>query len=105
MAQKTIAGTTIEVNEEGFMTNHAQWTREIGAAIAKEEGIAELNDRHWQVIAFLQKHVAENGTAPTIRRVTNGGGFPTKEFYDLFPGGPLKKACKIGGLLKPVGCI
>ncbi len=45
------------------------------------------------------------GKAPTIRRLKNAGGIPTKELYALFPGGPLKKASKIAGLLKPASCI
>jgi TusE/DsrC/DsvC family sulfur relay protein len=105
MAQKILAGSTIDVNDEGYLANRAQWSREIGIEIAKEEGIAALTDRHWQIIAFLQKFVDEHGALPTIRRIVNAGGFATKEFYDLFPGGPLKKAAKIGGLPKPESCI
>jgi tRNA 2-thiouridine synthesizing protein E len=105
MAQKNLAGRTVDVNDEGYMTDRPQWSREVGIEIAKEEGIAVLTDRHWQIIAFLQKFVDEHGALPTIRRITSAGGFATKEFYDLFPGGPLKKAAKIGGLPKPESCI
>ena len=105
MGEKTIAGKTVQVNDEGFMTDHSQWDREIAAEIAKEEGIGELTDAHWKVIDFLQKDFAENGTMPSLRRVTKAGGVPTKELYALYPGGPLKKSSKIAGLLKPESCV
>ena len=45
MATKVIAGKTVQVNDEGFMTNPAEWTKEMAPEIAKEEGIAELTRR------------------------------------------------------------
>jgi TusE/DsrC/DsvC family sulfur relay protein len=105
MAQKNFAGRIIDVNDEGYLTDRSQWTRELAQEIATEEGLVLLSDRHWQIIAFLQKYVDENSALPTIRRLTSAGGFATKEFYDLFPGGPLKKAAKIAGLPKPASCI
>ncbi len=105
MPTADIAGVTVDVNEEGYMTNPSHWTREIGAAIAAELGIAEMTDGHWKVIDFLQKDYTEHGQMPTIRRVKNAGGIPTKELYDLYPNGPLKKASKIAGLPKPASCV
>ena len=105
MGQKEIAGKTVQVNEEGYMTNPEEWNREIAAAIAVEEEIGELSDGHWKVIEYLQKEFKENGALPSLRRVTKSGGIPTKELYALFPGGPLKKSSKIAGLKKPASCV
>ncbi|MGA2532525.1 MAG: TusE/DsrC/DsvC family sulfur relay protein [Candidatus Aminicenantales bacterium] len=105
MPQKQFGNVTVEVDAEGFMTSQAQWTRDIAAAIAKEEGIAELTPAHWKVIEFMQKEFKETGQAPTIRRLNKTGVAGTKELYDLFPGGPGKKAAKIAGLKKPEGCV
>ena len=55
MATKVIAGKTVQVNEEGFMTNPAEWNKEIAVEIAKEEGIAELTEAHWKVIDFCRQ--------------------------------------------------
>lgn len=104
MSVKKVAGVDIEVNEEGYMTKPDQWTKAIAVELAKEEGIT-LSDPHWKVIDFIRKDGTENGTAPNIRRMTKVGGIPTKELYDLFPGGPAKKAAKISGYPKPHGCI
>jgi tRNA 2-thiouridine synthesizing protein E len=105
MPKKEIAGVSVDVNEEGYLTDSSQWNREIAIAIAKCEGIAILNDFHWQVIEFLQKDFEEKGTLPTIRRINKTGGISTKELYEYFPDGPLKKASKIAGLPKPQSCV
>jgi tRNA 2-thiouridine synthesizing protein E len=105
MATKTIAGIEVQVNEEGFLTNPAEWTKEIAVEIAKEEGIVELTDAHWKVIDFCRTNAADNGAAPTLRGITNGSGVSTKELFGLFPKGPAKKVAKIAGLGKPEGCV
>ena len=103
MAQKEVAGVTIDVNEEGYMTDGSQWTKDIAVAIAKEEEIV-LADGHWEIIDFLRNDAA-SGKQPTIRRMKKVGGIDTKKFYELFPNGPLKKATKIAGLPKPASCV
>jgi tRNA 2-thiouridine synthesizing protein E len=40
-----------------------------------------------------------------MRKVGTSGVTDIKEFYALFPGGPLKKATKIAGIPKPVSCV
>jgi tRNA 2-thiouridine synthesizing protein E len=104
MATKNIAGIEVQVNDEGFLTNPAEWTKEIAVELAKEEGI-ELTEAHWKVIDFCRSAAADNGAAPTLRAITNGSGVSTKELFGLFPKGPAKKVAKISGLGKPEGCV
>jgi len=105
MTQRLLGNATVDVDAEGFMTDPGQWTREVAAAIAREEGIAELTPAHWKVIEYMQKEFKETGQAPSIRRINKAGVVSTKELYQLFPGGPAKKAAKIAGLKKPEGCV
>jgi tRNA 2-thiouridine synthesizing protein E len=105
MASKVIAGKTVEVNEEGFLVNPDEWTKEIAAEFAKEEGIAELTEAHWKVIDFSRESAGSTGAAPTLRAITSGSGVTTKELFSLFPKGPAKKVAKIAGLGKPEGCV
>jgi len=105
MAQKQYGAATVDVDDEGFLADFTQWTREVAAAIAGDEGVAELTPAHWKVIEFMQKEFKENGQAPSIRKLNKSGVISTKELYDLFPGGPAKKAAKISGLKKPEGCV
>ena len=104
MPTKMIAGKTVQVNDEGFMTNPAEWTKEIAVEIAKDEGIAELSADHWKVIDFCRANAA-GGAAPTLRQITTGSGVSTKEMFGLFPKGPAKKVARISGLGKPEGCV
>jgi len=105
MPQKQYGTVAVNVDDEGYLTDFSQWTRDVAAAIAKEEGIAELAPAHWKVIEFMQKEFKENGQVPSIRRLNKSGVVTTKELYELFPGGPAKKAAKIAGMKKPEGCV
>lgn len=105
MATRTICGKTIQVNEEGFMTNPAEWDRDLAVELAHEEGIATLTDAHWAVIDFCRTSGAASGKAPTLRQITSGSGLSTKELFTLFPKGPAKKVARISGLGKPEGCV
>lgn len=104
MPQVGIAGETIDVNEEGYLTDPDQWTPDVAREIAQVEGI-ELTDKHWNVLEYLREQHAE-GTKLTIRRVGKSDVVDSvKDFYDLFPDGPLKKASKIAGIPKPASCV
>ena len=103
MATKNIAGVSVDVNEEGYLTESSQWTREIAIELAKEENI-ELTDKHFQVLEFLRKEY-QAGAQLTIRKVGKSGIVDIKGLYDLFPGGPLKKSSKIAGIPKPASCV
>jgi TusE/DsrC/DsvC family sulfur relay protein len=103
MATKNFAGVSVEVNDEGYMTDSSQWNKEVAAAIAAEEGI-ELTDKHFEVLEFMRGKVAEGATL-TIRGINKSGVVNAKEFYQMFPGAPLKKSTKIAGVPKPESCI
>jgi tRNA 2-thiouridine synthesizing protein E len=100
---REIAGSTIDVNDEGYLTDFSQWTREIGGELAREAGI-EMTDKHWEVIDFIQQSFRD-GTPLSIRSIGKRGPVSIKEFYELFPEGPLKKSSKIAGIPKPASCI
>lgn len=104
MPSKEIAGTTIDVNEEGFLTDRSQWNKDVAAALASEEGI-ELTDEHWKVIDFIESDFSEKQAIPGMRRMNKVGGIPTKDLYRLFPNGPIKKAARISGYPKPASCV
>jgi TusE/DsrC/DsvC family sulfur relay protein len=105
MPTQMIAGKNVQVNEEGYMTNPAEWTKEIAVELAKVEGLVELSPAHWKVIDFARQKAAESGASPTLRTITSNAGVTTKELFSLFPKGPAKKVAKIAGLGKPEGCV
>ena len=103
MAEKTFAGKTVEVTDEGYLVNRDDWTKEMAVEIAKEQGI-ELTDKHYEVLDYLRKESAA-GTSLSIRKVGKSGIVDIKGLYQLFPGGPLKYSSKYAGIPKPASCI
>lgn len=105
MPAMSYAGTAVTVNDEGFFTDPAQWREEMAPVIARQEGITELTERHWQVIKFMRHEYEAKGTGPTVRVLGKTSGVSVRELYQLFPKGPAKTAAKIAGIPKPRGCI
>jgi TusE/DsrC/DsvC family sulfur relay protein len=105
MTTTQIAGTSVELDPEGFLVHADQWNERIAAEIAAANGIPELTDRHWLVVRFMRERYLVTGSAPSIRSLGKESGVPVKELYELFPKGPAKLAAKIGGIPKPKGCI
>jgi dissimilatory sulfite reductase related protein len=105
MTMTLIADRSVDVDAEGFLTDPEQWNEQIARAIASDNGVPELTDRHWLVVRFMRERYLASGTAPSIRSLGKESGVPIKELYALFPKGPAKLAAKIGGIPKPKGCI
>jgi len=103
MAEKTLAGKTVQVSDDGYLVDSAQWTKEIASEMAKEENI-ELTEKHFEVLEYLRSEIAA-GNALSIRKVGKSGIVDIKELYSLFPGGPLKLSSKFAGIPKPTSCV
>ncbi len=103
MAQKTYAGVSVELNDEGYFTDPSQWTKEIAVDVAKQEGV-ELTDKHYEMLEYLRNKF-NNGDQLTIRGINKSGIVDVKTFYQMFPGAPLKKSTKIAGIPKPTSCV
>jgi len=101
--EAVVAGNTVNLTEDGYLVDLSQWTKEIGTELAKEEGI-EMTDRHWEVIKWIQEQVKADN-ALSVRGIKKSGVIDIKEFYALFPGGPLKLSTRIAGVPKPKSCI
>ncbi len=101
--EKTIANKTVNVNDEGYLTDFNQWDKDIAIELAKEKEV-ELTDKHWEVLSYLQDKY-KNEEALSIRGIKKSGILNIKEFYNLFPGGPLKISTLIAGIPKPKSCI
>ena len=100
-----------EVDEEGFLVDLKDWTKEIAEQMAEGDDVT-LTDEHWDVINFLRDYYEEYQVAPAVRVLTKAikkkfgkekGN--SKYLYELFPYGPGKQGCRFAGLPKPTGCI
>ena len=111
MGTLDVNGTSVEVDEEGYLEDLSSWTEEIATAMASAEDV-ELSDEHWDIIKFLREYYEEYQIAPAVRVLTKAVGKRlgkskgnSKYLYSLFPYGPGKQACKYAGLPKPTGCV
>lgn len=104
-------GKQIEVDEDGYLVNLDDWTKELAEYLASKDGIT-LDDARWEVINFLRDYYAKYQIAPMIKilvkeiaKVMGPEKGNTKYLYELFPDGPAKQACRYAGLPKPTGCV
>ncbi|MDX1432875.1 MAG: TusE/DsrC/DsvC family sulfur relay protein [Gammaproteobacteria bacterium] len=95
-------------DEEGYLVNPDEWSRELAVALAREESLV-LTDEHWTAIEFMRDYQAKNGITPDIRHVAKHLatrlGLDKKaakeRMFALFPYGYVKQACKIAGMKRP----
>ncbi|WP_395048909.1 TusE/DsrC/DsvC family sulfur relay protein [Flavobacterium sp.] len=102
--EKVIAGKSVDVDTNGYLTDLSQWNKEIAIEIGKEEGIDEVSDKHLEVLTYLQDQYKKD-VALTIRGVGKSGVVDIKQLYVLFPKGPLKISSKMAGIPRPKSCI
>lgn len=98
-----LAGIKVITTEDGYLEDFSLWNKEMGEEIAKNENI-EMTDRHWEVITWIQEQIKADKSL-SVRGIKKSGVVDIKEFYALFPGGPLKISTKIAGVPKPKSCI
>ncbi len=104
MPVTTIDNHTIHVNDEGFLTDPAEWSEDLAGSLAAQIGL-DLTDEHWKAIRFVREDFAVNNETATLRRMAVTGGIPTKSMFALFPQKPAKKLAYVAGLPKPRGCV
>lgn len=94
----------IEYSADGHLVDATRWTRALGEALAKLQGVT-LTDAHWAVLEAARADFAGTKASPNIRRLTQIAGVTTKDLYGLFPKAPGRTIAKIAGLPKPAGCL
>ncbi len=113
MAYLDFDGKKIEIDDEGYIQNADDWSKELAEFMAKADGV-ELTDDHWALIDFMKEYFAENGQAPSIRnvakKVASVCNLPNvragnKHMYVLFPKGPALMLVRYAGMSKPTGCV
>lgn len=101
----------VEFDAEGHLVDAEAWTREIACALAESRGV-ELGPLHWWLIDFVREHHRAYGTPPlmrvaiaALRQQAGVEDASSRTLYRLFPDGPIREACRYGGLPRPESCI
>ena len=101
---RSIAGREVALDAEGFFLDFKDWSEEAALALAREAGLAELDQAQWRIIRFLREYYAANGRAPLNRGLKTGLGLSLMEMEGLFPGGIKHGARRLAGLPNPRSC-
>jgi tRNA 2-thiouridine synthesizing protein E len=89
---------------DGYLLSMADWTPEIGQAMADEDGV-ELTDEKWDQIMKAREYYDDQAVVPPIRKFSKYIGVDQKVLFGLWKTGPMKPITKYGGLPKPTGCV
>ena len=103
----------VELDDEGYFVNPAEWNLGIAEELAKREQI-NLTDSHWGLIDAVREFYLTNHTHPSGNALVRWLGQHLNEkpadkrkdinqhLYELFPLGPDKQLAKLAGLPKPL---
>lgn len=111
MSTLTLGGRAIELDEDGYLVDLADWSAEVALALAATEEL-QLGPEHWEIIELLQAFYREFQLSPATRPLIKYTALklgPDKgnslHLNRLFKGTPAKLAAKLAGLPKPTNCL
>ncbi len=107
----SIEGCFPALSEQGFLVDMNDWSEEVARELARVNAIT-LTDAHWEIIFFIRGYYLQFKHLPNARVFTKAVAKQlgtdkgnSRYLQRLFPGGPLKYACKLAGLPKPPTCL
>ena len=95
-------GISVEVDEEGYLVNFADWNEKIACALAEREGILNqcpLTEERMIILKFLRGYYKNFNSFPIIQAVCKNVHQPKDCLNEQFTH-PIQ-AWKIAGLPKP----
>jgi tRNA 2-thiouridine synthesizing protein E len=99
-----INGKTIELDNNGNLTDPALWDEDVAKALAAMDNL-ELTQEHFDVLNYLRSEYFDNNGEQPMERMINKGmskiwgkKVSSKDLYLLFPGAPSKQGNRIAGL-------
>ncbi len=90
---------------EGFLRDHADWSREVAHRLADLNDLGPLSEDHWKVIEFVRKYYLQHQDGPPVVKIGKATGLSSKRICELFPCGVAKGAYRLAGLPRPIGCL
>ena len=87
------------VNYRGFLIDPADWDEEYAIYKAKELGMVELTQKHWELIGYLREQFTKTAEIPTDYETCEANHLELEDLEKLFPTGYHRGAVKISGLM------
>ncbi|MEN8135553.1 MAG: TusE/DsrC/DsvC family sulfur relay protein [Thermodesulfobacteriota bacterium] len=95
------AGKTINLDDEGFLTDSGDWNPEVAQALASREGLESLTDEQLMIINFMREYYQKFKAFPILnylcKNIHQSRGCVNEQFINP------DKAWKIAGLPKLSG--
>ena len=102
MSVTTLAGTTVQLDEDGHLAKPELWREEMAVELAARAGIQELTDEHWRVIRFVRQRYLNDERPPSCRIIAKHCDITGQELFRLFPRRrPVTLAANIAGVPAP----
>jgi TusE/DsrC/DsvC family sulfur relay protein len=93
------SGTTIKVDDEGYLINFDDWDENVACELAKREEVEYLAKDRMDILEFMRGYYKNFNSFPILDAVCKNVHQPKNCTYERFPD-PIK-AWKIAGLPKP----
>jgi dissimilatory sulfite reductase related protein len=88
-----------EFDGEGFLLDHNLWSEAMAQDLARQEGVGELSEQHWQLLHYIRERYLSLGALPNMRLVCRATGIPRHKVHHLF--GSCLSIWRIAGLPDP----
>ncbi len=106
-----IGARRVGVDPYGYLRNPADWDEATARALAQRAQL-RLEPAHWEVLHLLRRFYAHYGTTPNNRALVQylkqelgAEKGSSLRLLRLFPGSPVRLACRIAGLPRPAHCL
>jgi TusE/DsrC/DsvC family sulfur relay protein len=93
------SGIRIEIDDEGYLTDHCAWNPTVARALAEREDVGELTQEKLDIILFMREYYLHYHAFPLLRGVCRRVNQPKDCYQEAFMD-PLV-AWRIAGLPKP----
>lgn len=87
------------LDDDGLVKDFSWWSEGLARQLAREEGIADLSERHWRLIRAMRSEYDRLSGPPSVRSVCHRAGIDRKEVNALF--GYCLVAWRVAGLPNP----
>ena len=108
ISRLAVGDKIVERDGHGYLIDPDKWDEDVAKAIADEEGLV-LGEEHMLVIRFMRSYYDEHDIPADARFVfaflaealNQNKTAARRHFFELFPYGYVKQACKIAGMRQP----
>ncbi len=99
LSAKTFSAQNFNIDEDGFLVGHRQWSVEIAQHLAAAAGLGELTEVQWRFIDFARDRYFRLGALPPMSNLCRKIGVKKDEVKRVF--GSCRALWQIAGLPNP----